>query len=268
MLCASSVAAAQPLVGELERPPSEVAADEAVDEGRLEAWPWAVSVPLLGISLLLEATIDVNEARWSGRGPIDEGFESWIRDTRQGRHRADVVSDIFLYTMFAAPVLDAALWRDGPSPSRDTYRLLAADALAFSVETLVVVATKLGFRRARPYDRGCRAEEDYTDECDSDSRYRSFISGHTAAAFTGASLVCAHQRLRGLSPLGRVECVASLLLASLTAAMRVAAAKHYFADVATSAVVGFLSGFVLPIFVYPRALPRPPAPRQATRAAW
>lgn len=259
LLCAASVASAQR--------PAPPPADPVVDEGRLEAWPWLASLPLLGLALTLELTVEVDEARWRGAGPIDRGLESWARDTARGRRRADLASDLFLYAMFAAPVLDAVLWREGASPSRDSYRLLAADAFAFSIETLAVVATKIAFRRARPYDRGCRGDPGYDPGCESESRYRAFVSGHTTAAFTGASLVCAHQRLRGLSPLGRVECVASLLIASLTGAMRMVGEKHYFADVAAGAVLGFLAGFVVPIYVYPRSLPqRAPAPTVSQRA--
>ena len=251
-----------PVQAERERAP-------VTDEGggRLESWPWAVSVPLLAGALVLEATTRPSEARWNNEGPVDRAFGGWIRDTRAGRSRADLASDLFLYAMFAAPVIDAIAWRTGVSPSRDTYRLLAGDTLAFAAETFLVVATKNGFRRARPFDRGCREDEQYDPGCGSDSRYRAFISGHTAAAFTGASLVCAHQRLRGQSALGRIECVGSLLLASLTGALRIVGAKHYASDVAVGAVIGFLSGFILPVFVYPRHLPQRPAPR-TTATLW
>jgi membrane-associated phospholipid phosphatase len=273
LLCVGSAASAQPATQSTDPPVTEEGGDAPTgpalaDDARLKGWPWAISVPLLGIALTIEFTVDVDGARWTGAGRVDKGFRSWVRDSHEGRERADLASDVFLYAMFAAPVLDATLWRNGPSPSRDTYRLLTADALAFSMETLVVVATKVAFRRARPYDRGCRGDPDYSGGCESDSRYRGFISGHTTAAFTGASLVCAHQRLRGQSPLGRVECVASLLLASLTGAMRIVAEKHYFADVATGALVGFLSGFLVPLYVYPRELPRPEPPPRVTRTGW
>lgn len=262
LLCASSASA--------QETPNEAVGGvlSEADEDTLDWWPWALSVPLFGMALTIEAAVDADDIGWRRVGPVDESFRPWVRATRAGRERADLASDIFLYSMFAAPVLDAVLWRDGQSPSRDAYRLLATDALAFSVQTLVVVATKVGFRRARPYDEGCRADPDYAPECDSDSRYRGFISGHTSASFTGASLVCAHQRLRGLSALGRVECVASLVLASLTGALRIVSERHYLSDVIAGAAVGFLSGFVFPVFVYPRSLPRPepPAPLSNQRA--
>jgi len=238
------------------------------EDDTLDWWPWALSVPLFAMSLTIEATVNVDGSGWARVGPIDEAFRPWVRDTREGRERADLASDVFLYSLFAAPVLDAVLWRDGPSPSRDAYRLITTDALAFSAQTLVVVATKIGFRRARPYDEGCRGDPDYAPECDSDSRYRGFISGHTSASFTGASLVCAHQRLRGLSAVGRVECVASLVLASLTGALRMVSERHYVSDVIAGAAVGFLAGFVFPVYVYPRKLPRPESAPVITQRGW
>jgi len=261
LLSASSLAAAQaPSPSPEELGPLE---DEPLDW-----WPWAVSAPLFGTALTIDFAVDVPGARWRRVGPIDEGFLPWVRDTRAGRKRADRASDVFLYATIAAPVLDAVLWRAGARPSRDTYRLLTADALAFATQALVTVVTKVGFRRARPYDEACRGDPDDAPECEGDNRFRSFVSGHSSASFTGAALVCAHQRMRGLSALGRVECVASLLLASLTGALRMVSERHYFSDVIAGAAVGFFAGFVFPVFVYPRALPRPAPPPARAQRAW
>ena len=45
-----------------------------------------------------------------------------------------------------------------------------------------------------------------------------------------------------------------LLAASITGALRIVGEQHYFSDVLAGAVSGFLSGFMVPVFVYPRAL--------------
>lgn len=232
----------------------------------LEWWPWLVSVPLFATALTIDATISPDSARWSGAGPIDRAFESWIASSPAGRRRAARVSDAFLGASFAAPILDAVLWhRKGTSRARFTYRLLMIDGLSLALTGLVSVATKHVVRRARPYDVPCRADESYSGSCDSSSRFQSFISGHSAISFTGAALVCAHQVLRGRSPLGHIQCAMSLATASITGAMRIVAERHYVSDVAVGAVVGFLSGYLLPM-LFRRSFPPDPPPMHLPRA--
>lgn len=246
------------------------AAAESSEDPDLEIWPWYITGPTLGLALALELTLPPDSARFRGAGPIDASFSGWVRDTEAGRARAARASDVLLYVMSAAPVVDAGAWTQaGSRRSRVTYRLLTADALAFSVNLLLSVATKDLVRRARPYDPGCVEDETYDGGCDSSSRYRGFVSGHTSTAFTGAALVCAHQRLRGQSAIGRVECIASLAIASVVGALRMVAEKHYFADVVGGAAVGFLAGFIIPVYVYPRRLPPLQTdPRGPTARAW
>lgn len=162
-----------------------------------------------------------------------------------------------LAATLAMPILDAALHApEGRSRSRDAYQLLAGDGLAFGLQASVVTILKSTVRRPRPYDHRCDGTGEL-ENCSSRSRYRSFISGHSASAFTAASLVCAHQRLRGRTAIGTVECVASLVMATLIGGLRIVAEKHYFADVVGGALVGLLSGFLVPLFVYPRRLAPP-----------
>ena len=246
-----------------------------VADPALEIWPWYITVPLLGVALTLELTLRPEKASITGAGPIDDAFRSWVRPTPAGRERAARASDILLYAMAMAPVLDATLWnQQGTRRSRVSYRLLTADSLGFALQSLLVAGTKNIVRRARPYDEGCREDDTYDGGCGSSSRYRSFVSGHASAAFTGASLVCAHQRLRGHSAIGRVECVASLVVASLVGALRMASEKHYFADIVAGAALGFVAGFIVPVFVYPRRLSPPeptvmnPATAATAASAW
>ena len=260
--------------GESPIAPPALTEDEASDassdpsEERLEAWPWAVSVPLLAAAYTVELVHDPQAPVYQFVGPVDRGFEPWVVNSSRGRLRAARASDALLVATLAMPVLDAAFHsREGGSRSRDAYRLLAGDGLAFGLQAALVTISKSAIRRARPYNHRCDGTVDLED-CGSRSRYRGFVSGHSASAFTAASLVCAHQRLRGRSALGTVECVASLVLASLVGGLRIAAEKHYFADVVGGAIVGFLSGFVVPLVIYPRELPpaQPPAERIGPRA--
>jgi membrane-associated phospholipid phosphatase len=129
-----------------------------------------------------------------------------------------------------------------------------------------VVGTKHVARRGRPYDQPCIDDPTYDSACDSSSRFQSFISGHSAQSFTGASLVCAHQKLRGQSPLGYIECATALATASLAASLRIVAERHYFTDVFVGALVGFLAGYVLPVWLFRGSFPAPND--EAVPVAW
>lgn len=236
-----------------------------VDDDPLPWGSWLAAAPLAGVTIALTIQGSPNNARWKRVGPIDDAFGALTARTDRGRRQADRASDVFLYTTIAAPILDAVLWpaREGASRSRSVYRLLALDSLSFSVSGLFVASTKRVFRRARPFDERCRAADESPD-CASSSRFKSFISGHTTAAFTGASLVCAHQRLRGRTLAGHLECATAMAMAVAAGGLRIAAEQHFVSDVIAGAVVGFLSGYILPLLLY-RA-PAEPAPRETIQA--
>ncbi|MEM9861484.1 MAG: phosphatase PAP2 family protein [Myxococcota bacterium] len=230
-----------------------------VENEPLRWQPWLAVAPLLGATLAFSFSGEVGEARWRGAGPIDSSFRAAVLHSGAGRRRAQRASDILMYSSIAAPVADALLWPapEGATRGRTTYRLLTLDALSYAVSGLFIASTKRLIGRARPYAVDCNADS-ADARCDLSSRNESFISGHTATAFTGASLVCAHQRLRGHSVIGHLECITAMGMAAATGALRMAGEKHYISDVLAGAAVGILSGYVLPLLLY-RA-PAEPAP--------
>ena len=242
------------------------AAASRVDDPDLEWWPWLATVPLLATTLVVDVAVPSDAPRWSRFGPMDRAFSSWARDTIEGRRRAARASDIFLLATAAAPLVDAISWNQaGTSRSRVTYRLLTVDSLGFALQGLLSVSLKHALRRPRPYVASCEADPAHDPGCDSSSRFQSFTSGHAAAAFTGAALVCAHQRLRGRTLLGHIECATALAFASFTGALRIVAERHYVSDVIGGALIGLISGYLLPLLLYPRQLP---APRGEQPTAW
>lgn len=239
-------------------------ADAPADEQALPWWPWAVSTSLLGATLTIELADPTNTSRWSGAGPVDTAFLNWGARDEAGRRRSAIASDVLVALSIAASTSDAVFWPPpaGASRSRVTYRLLAMDALAYSFQGLVVVATKHIARRMRPFTRRCTVGSTVA-ECTSRSRNQSFSSGHSAFAFTGAALVCTHNRLRGRSLAGHLSCAGALAMASFVGALRIRADRHYFSDVAVGAMVGFVSGYLLPALLWRNPLTRPPPGRMA-----
>ena len=239
-----------------------------LDPVALAWWPWVASVGAAGLGLGLDLGLPSADARWTGEGPVDHAFRALILDPASAREAAGRASDVLVIGNMLAPLLDATLWRQ---PTRDhartAYRLLSADALVLSLNFLLFSATKVIAQRERPYSVSCETDPDY-GPCESEDRFRSFYSGHSASAFAGAALVCAHQELRGHSPLGWFECGTSLAVATTVASLRMAASRHYFSDVLVGAIIGAALGYFIPVYVYPRRLPRRARAPSETASYW
>ncbi len=239
---------------------------DIVDNERLQWWPWVASAAFLSLAIVGDRAIRAAEPRWRIAGPIDRFVDANLpSDSATTRRRMGLASDALVTALIASTYLDAALWQPRHrSWSRTSYRLMMMDTLAFSLELSLVSLVKATVQRQRPHGRRCEENPSYGD-CDSQRLNRSFFSGHAATAFTAASLMCAHQTLRGQTPLGRIQCLGSLAMATSVATLRVAAGHHYVSDVAVGALVGFLVGYVLPVWLFPRRIgPEPEIPETPT----
>ena len=238
-----------------ERQASALVLDDSVDGERLAWWPWVASFGLAGAGLAIDSLVDSSEPRWSSVGTLDLNVTEALLLGPTGRLRAARASDVLLISAVVATYLDAALWRQSErSTSRTAYRLMMLDSLVFSMNTALVALIKGTVQRQRPMGRFCESDADFGG-CEDASINRSFFSGHASTTFTAASLVCAHQQLRGQTALGRVQCIAGLGVATSTSMLRLVAAKHYLSDVLVGAAIGFLLGYIFPMYVFPRSLP-------------
>lgn len=229
--------------------------NDAIDGENLVWWPWIASFTLSSAGLAIDALVDSTEPHWTAVGPLDLSITEGLLLGPTGRMRAARASDVLLFSSVAATYLDAALWRhDDRSNSRTSYRLLMMDSLVFSMNTALVALVKGTVQRQRPAGRYCETDPEFGG-CQNSSINRSFFSGHASTTFTAASLMCAHQQLRGQTPLGRVQCIAGLGVATSTSMLRLVAGKHYTSDILVGAAVGFLLGYIFPMYVFPRSLP-------------
>ena len=128
----------------------------------------------------------------------------------------------------------------------------------FTINTLSVAATlafnwftKNAVARERPYVQHCREDPQSDFECSNVDRNRSFYSGHTAFAATGAGLICMHHsRLPLYDGIGDdIACGVAIGVAGGIALMRILADRHWFSDVFVGAVAGVISGVLLPWFL-------------------
>ena len=180
--------------------------------------------------------------------PIREAL--YIRDP-EARGLAATFSDILvngtLLWPFAVDV-GAVAWIEDRNPDV-AGELFFINALSLMTTAAGLTFTKNVIRRERPYGRECVTNREYDRSCVGPDRFRSFYSGHSAFAFTGASLVCIHHAylpLYGNDVADAAACGGAMLMATAVATLRIVADKHYFSDVLIGAILGFVSGFVMP----------------------
>ena len=137
--------------------------------------------------------------------------------THYKRYHGDGIDDVLQYTPMAASfLLKAAGVKCRSSWEQRLYKYGASFILCSGTTYLL----KHSIHKMRP---------DGTDN-------RSFPSGHTAIAFSGATVL--HKEFGKTSPW---ISVAGYTVATITAVDRVRRNRHHWEDVATGAAIGFLS---------------------------
>lgn len=137
--------------------------------------------------------------------------------TNYKRYHGDGIDDVLQYTPIAASfLLKAAGVKCRSSWEQRLYKSGASFILCSGTTYLL----KHSIHKMRP---------DGTDN-------RSFPSGHTAIAFSGATVL--HKEFGKTSPW---ISVAGYAVATITAVDRVRRNRHHWEDVATGAAIGFLS---------------------------
>jgi membrane-associated phospholipid phosphatase len=192
------------------------------------------------------------QPRWSRPNRFDAGLTDALGRGEGPRHALGLTSDLLVVAAIAYPVLveDLGLVLFGHDDPRLAGRLVAIDAQAFALSGLVVGVTKVASARQRPYADALGCAADPAQPGCLDDRNMSFMSGHSALAFTGAGLACFHQQqIDRLYPSLAATvgvCASGMALATVTASLRVMAEKHWTSDVLVGAGVGLLAGWLLP----------------------
>ena len=158
---------------------------------------------------------------------------------------------------FVVDSLVTAWWYRG---SRDVAEQMALiDLETFAIAGAVQGATNVLVSRERPYGGNCGSSElpEVAIDCDGSNRYRSFFSGHSAFAFTGAALICTHHFRTDLlgAPWDALSCAGAYAVAATTATFRVVSDVHYASDVVTGALMGTLIGYGVPFLHYGERAP-------------
>ncbi|HEY5959479.1 MAG TPA: phosphatase PAP2 family protein [Polyangiaceae bacterium] len=216
---------------------------------------------LTGFAAAAAFTLELIPAEESAtwQGPIL--FDSAIRNalvarTSRGRNNAYVMSDLALWTSVSYVVLDATV--GSMLVKRDVYtgyEMLMMDAEAFAITALLNTVTKRLTARERPDTDECQKSPDYDGHCSGREKNMSFYSGHAAGSATSAGLICAHHQRLALygGAWDGAACGASIVLTSLTGALRVVSDRHWATDVLVGHLVGFTTGYFVPQLFHYRA---------------
>lgn len=188
-----------------------------------------------------------SDSQWTEPVLADAPARRWLSaQTIEGRASASEFSDYLMYALMAYPFLDAAVTAGAVHQNADVaFQMSMISLQATVLQKLISGITKNLVRRRRPAEWRCENGE----RLSCSAQARSFFSGHTGTAFTGAGLVCAHHQnlnLYGDSAAGGVACGVALGAATTVGLLRVVADRHHLSDVTVGALVGLLTGYLLP----------------------
>ena len=196
------------------------------------------------------------ENNWDGGILWDDAVrDGLVLETRAEREKAGKISDYLYYAMVAYPILvDTVIVTDQIHDARDVSgEMLAMNLEAYAVSAgIAITAERVG--RSRPMRKGCNADPNYDAACDDEAELnKSFLSGHTTAAFTGAGVMCAHHQhlpLYGGGAPDLLACLAGIGAAGTSGILRIMSDNHYSTDVLLGAMLGFGVGYGLPSLLH------------------
>lgn len=217
--------------------------------------PIEAPIVILGAwGLVATSMTGVSVHDWDHNSFDNVGRDLFRASDPNARHTARIVSDVLFYSSLGVPVLDVALFT-GRMGDDVGWNVALMDLEAMLGTGLISVSTQHLSGRERPYMDQCRTESDRAKnktDCDGspEQEHQSFVSGHTAMAFTSAGLTCAHHV--HLKPYGTIAdaiaCGGMIAIASTEGTLRIVSDRHWTTDVLAGAVTGFSIGYLLPQF--------------------
>ena len=217
---------------------------------------YTASAAITGYALYLQFGVrKPTHGNWTRPILFDEEVEeATVAGSYGTRNKAAAVGDGLFYGLQLLPFVDSAV-----TPLLFDH---GNDEVAWELEMMNIQATSTMFAlartghrfvaRERPDVTKCNGNPSFSETCFGGS-YSSFPSGHTAAAFAGAGLMCTHHTRLPLwgDPIADASaCVVPLALAATTGATRLMAARHWATDVLAGAVLGFGTGYGMPTLLH------------------
>jgi membrane-associated phospholipid phosphatase len=237
-----------------EKPPSgpvkvPVASSWPRNDLPVNGWD-AVAAGALGVATVVVqfGVPNPSVAKWS-----ETGFDTWVRNglrisSQSGRDTAALTSDFFVYTLAAAPFINAFFVAGWEHERMDiAWKLAALDAQTLLTVAFVTISLQKLTARERPFVKDCQTNPTLS-ECSIGSKYASFPSAHTSVAFAAVALECFHHGFLDTSHTGwgAAVCPVTAVVATGTAVLRIAADRHWATDVIAGAVLGGALGYAIP----------------------
>lgn len=190
---------------------------------------------------------------WNSSILFDDTARNMFRATTpSARNSASSISDIGMALAIASPfVVDAGIIQGLQNKDWEgSYRTAFIGAESFAFTMFMNEIVKRTIARQRPFQKECATDGGYAPGCGQTDAYRSFYSGHTSMAFTGAGLLCLdHSQLdllNGNAVADKIVCASAVTAATATGLLRIVADRHYASDVIVGAAVGLFSGYFMP----------------------
>jgi membrane-associated phospholipid phosphatase len=214
----------------------------------------ATGVLISGSATLHYGVSSPSEPNWSGGVLFDDAVEGAIgAEDPAVVDRWATTSDILSYGLLGYPIFVDALGVSAAARRnpRTALQIQAVGLQSYAASSLLTVGIKKLVARRRPYAVGCPSGEGSGGgaECQKESRFMSFPSGHTSTAFTGAGFICAiHESLDlyGGGIADRLPCWGAIGAATTSGLARIVSNNHYATDVLAGAAIGVFSGYLLP----------------------
>ena len=192
--------------------------------------------------------ISIHEAgRWTGGVLVDEKVRAVVRAKTKTRRRvAARVSDALFFTMMLWPSLGESVI------VLRSFGLFVVDLQAFTAQAVAMFGLQRFVARARPYSIPVEDEEG-EHAPGHPERWRSFFSGHTAASFTGASLIAHHHGTLAVSGIPALDLAlppVAFAIAATVGLLRMVADRHWLSDVLVGAVLGVICGWFVPLALH------------------
>ncbi len=180
------------------------------------------------------------------RGPIlfdDHAHRALIVGSEAGRDKVKVFADLLVIPLMGYAMLDGPVTARWAGNKDTAFQLAMINAETFAVVEFLNLSITNVLPRTRPAGATCDPESKYDTNC-----VRSFWSGHSANAFTAASLICAEHEALELYG-GRRDtaaCAGALAIATVAGASRISSNNHHASDVIFGAAVGGAIGYWMP----------------------
>ena len=190
-----------------------------------------------------------SQPNWTSSNGFDDWVRGWLKiSSESGRNTAAFTSDVFVYTLAAAPFINAFFVAGWEHERMDVaWKLAALDAETLLTVTFVSLSLQKIIKRERPFVKDCQTNPSLS-ECSIGGKYASFPSAHTSVVFAAVALECFHHGFLDTSHTGwgAAVCPVTIAVATGTAILRVAADRHWATDVIAGAVLGGALGYAIP----------------------